>query len=83
MVSPMATATTMSARVEGGRLVLPPEALDELGVHDGEMVQVVISAEGLTIRRPRRRDLSKFVGIARTEGLPRTTDEYMREIRPR
>lgn len=73
----------MKVQVRGGTIALPPELLERYHLHDGDEVEVVSEVGCLRIRKPSRRDLSQFVGIAMKQGLPQTTDEYMREIRPR
>ena len=80
----MATdAITMKVRAGGGSLRLPQELMDLYHLHEGDEVELVAEEGCLRIRKPSRRDLSKFVGILKDTALTTTTDEYMREIRPR
>ncbi len=80
----MATnATRIRVHVRHGRIELPPELLAEHHIEDGDEVEVVLADGAVQVHASRKRDLSRFVGILKDTALTKTTDEYMREIRPR
>jgi antitoxin component of MazEF toxin-antitoxin module len=74
---------TVRVRAGGDGLRLPQEMMDRYHLREGDEVELVAEDRCLRIRKPSRRDLSQFVGILKDTALAPTTDEYMREIRPR
>lgn len=80
----MATnAIRLRVPVRNGRIELPADLLAEHHIEDGDEVEVVLGNDAVQAQPPGRRDLSRFVGILKDTALTKTTDEYMREIRPR
>lgn len=73
----------VTARVKDGTIVIPQEVLERYHLREGDEVEIVPEATCVRLRKPSRRDLSRFVGILKDTALAKTTDEYMREIRPR
>ena len=74
---------TVKVRAGEDGIRLPKEMMDRYHLQEGDEVELVADERCLRIRKPSRRDLSQFVGILKDTALAQTTDEYMREIRPR
>jgi bifunctional DNA-binding transcriptional regulator/antitoxin component of YhaV-PrlF toxin-antitoxin module len=66
-----------------GSIELPLELIERYQLQEGDELELVPELASFRVRKPSRRDLSKFVGIARETALAKTTDEYMRDVRGR
>lgn len=66
---------------ERGQIVIPKAARDKLGLVPGTKMDVSVERGQLILRKKITLDLSKWVGLAKTEKL--TTNEVMEELRGR
>ena len=66
---------------ERGQIVIPKKARDKLGLSPGTKMEVKVERGQLILRKIITLDLSKWVGLVKTE--KHTTDEVMEELRGR
>ncbi len=66
----------------GGNVQLPQELSECYRLREGDELELLPELGSFPVRKPSRRDLSKFIGIARETALIRSTDEHGHDIRP-